>query len=89
MKQFKLIVFLLLLVVAVYAQNNIATYKPSPENLAQREKFQDLKYGLFVHWGIYSVLGDGEWVMHQRKIPYNSYKRLADFFNPQQFDAKE
>jgi alpha-L-fucosidase len=28
-------------------------------------------------------------VMHQKKIPYNNYKRLADFFNPQQFNAKE
>jgi len=34
-------------------------------------------------------LGDGEWVMHQKKIPYNSYKKAADFFNPQQFNAQQ
>lgn len=68
------------------AQN---TYTPTAENLAQRKKFQDMKFGLFIHWGIYSILGDGEWVMHNKNIPYGSYKRLAGFFNPQEFNAKE
>ncbi|MGY4538508.1 alpha-L-fucosidase [Mucilaginibacter sp. UYNi724] len=68
------------------AQN---TYTPTAENLAQRKKFQDMKFGLFIHWGIYSILGDGEWVMHNKNIPYDSYKRLAGFFNPQEFNAKE
>jgi alpha-L-fucosidase len=64
-------------------------YTPTANNLATRENFQDMKFGLFIHWGIYSELGDGEWVMHDKKIPYNNYKRLADFFNPQAFNAKE
>lgn len=71
---------------AVKAQT---AYTPTADNLASRENFQDMKFGLFIHWGIYSELGDGEWVMHERKIPYNNYKRLADFFNPQGFNAKE
>ncbi|MEB0263538.1 MULTISPECIES: alpha-L-fucosidase [unclassified Mucilaginibacter] len=65
------------------------TYTPTAENQAQRQKFQDMKFGLFIHWGIYSILGDGEWVMHDKKIPYDSYKRLAGFFNPLEFNAKE
>ena len=68
---------------------SLPSYTPSAENLASRKEFQDMKYGLFIHWGIYSVLGDGEWVMRVKNIPYNSYKRLANFFNPQEFDAKE
>lgn len=67
----------------------VPDYTPAPENLVQRGRFQDMKFGLFIHWGIYSVLGDGEWVMNVKKIPYNNYKRLAEFFNPQQFNAKE
>ncbi|TWR26423.1 alpha-L-fucosidase [Mucilaginibacter pallidiroseus] len=66
-----------------------AKYTPTVGNMAARRHFQDMKFGLFIHWGIYSILGDGEWVMNQRKIPYNDYKRLADFFNPQEFNAKE
>lgn len=67
----------------------VSDYTPSADNIAERNKFQNMKFGLFIHWGIYSVLGNGEWVMHNENIPYNSYKRLADFFNPQQFNAKE
>lgn len=63
-------------------------YTPTAENIAAKEHFQDMKFGLFIHWGIYSELGDGEWVMHNENIPYNNYKRLADFFYPQAFDAK-
>jgi alpha-L-fucosidase len=64
-------------------------YTPTAENLKSRQEFQDMKFGFFLPWGISSVLGDGEWVMNNRQIPYGSYKRLADFFNPQQFNAKE
>jgi alpha-L-fucosidase len=54
----------------------------------REENFQDMKFGLFIHWGIYSILGDGEWVMHEKKIPYDSYKKLAGFFNPQDLMLK-
>ncbi|HTE25536.1 alpha-L-fucosidase [Flavitalea sp.] len=67
----------------------LSGYTPSQENLAQRETFQDNKFGLFIHWGIYSIMGNGEWVMHQQKIPYKNYKKLADFFKPEQFKAKD
>ncbi len=65
------------------------TYTPTADNLAARKNFQDMKFGLFIHWGIYSELGAGEWVMNEKHIPYDSYKRLADFFNPQAFNAHE
>lgn len=64
-------------------------YAPTAENLEARKDFQDMKFGMFIHWGIYSILGDGEWVMFQQKIPYQTYGRLAKFFNPQDFDAKK
>ncbi|GGH13896.1 alpha-L-fucosidase [Mucilaginibacter phyllosphaerae] len=86
-KQFLLLT--LLLAVTAGTLSAQGTYTPAAQNLAQRQKFQDMKFGLFIHWGIYSILGDGEWVMHDKKIPYDSYKRLAGFFNPQEFNAKE
>lgn len=51
--------------------------------------FEDARFGMFVHFGPYSVLGDGEWVMNNRPIKTNEYKRLQDFFNPQEFNAAE
>ena len=64
-------------------------YKPSPANLAAREWFQDARFGMFVHWGVYSVLGDGEWVMNNRRIPIADYEKLPAQFNPIMFDPAE
>jgi len=64
-------------------------YTPSPENLAARQWFQDAKFGLFVHWGVYSLLGRGEWVMHQELIPIPEYEKLPPRFNPVEFDPDQ
>lgn len=65
------------------------TYQPSPANLEARRWFQDAKFGLFVHWGVYSVLGDGEWVMNNKKIPIAEYEKLPAQFNPIEFNPAE
>jgi alpha-L-fucosidase len=62
-------------------------YRPAPENVAARKTFQEARFGLFIHWGVYSLLGDGEWVMNNRQIPAGDYEKLPASFNPTQFDA--
>ncbi len=86
MKKRIVLLFLICAYLTGYAQEN---YQPSKSNLEAREDFQDRKFGMFIHWGIYSILGDGEWVMHNQKIPYKNYSRLASCFYPSQFNAKE
>lgn len=51
--------------------------------------WRDAKFGMFIHWGLYSILGRGEWVMHNEKIPVEEYRKLADEFNPKHFNADE
>jgi len=63
-------------------------YQPAPENLEARREFQDMKFGMFIHWGVYSVLGDGEWVFHERHLTVDQYNRLPASFNPEKFDAQ-
>jgi alpha-L-fucosidase len=70
----------------VVAQTN---YEPSAESLQARRAFQDAKFGMFIHWGVYSVLGEGEWVFHNRKLTVDEYNRLPLFFNPEKFDARD
>ena len=74
-----------------YAQSSATdkTYTPAAENLEARKNFQDMKFGMFIHWGASSILGHGEWVMNDRNIKVNEYTRLKDFFNPLEFDAKK
>lgn len=79
------LVFSLFMAPVVQAQE----YAPGQENLAHRKEFQDMKFGMFIHWGVFSELGDGEWVMNNRGVTVQEYARLKDFFNPISFDAKK
>ncbi len=69
----------------LFSQN----YEPTKENLESRKWFKNAKFGLFIHWGVYSILGDGEWVMEQQKISIKDYEKLPTFFNPIDFNPKE
>ena len=62
-------------------------YTPSADNLKARETFQDDKFGIFIHWGIYSMLADGEWVMHNKNLNWEEYAKLASGFYPVKFNA--
>lgn len=49
--------------------------------------FHQARFGMFVHWGLYSLLGRGEWVMYEEQIPAAEYAQLADQFTGDRFDA--
>ena len=53
------------------------------------QAYKEMRFGLFVHWGVYALIGHGEWVMHQEEIPAEEYEKLPPQFNPVQFDADE
>lgn len=82
----KKIYFLLFSAYTLFAQAQ--TYTPTPANLAARQQFQNMKFGMFIHWGASSVLGSGEWVMNNRNIRVKEYQHLLRVFNPIDFDAK-
>ncbi len=77
---------LMLLAVTALAQPMVV---PDDNTRKLREEFQNRKFGIFIHWGIYSMLADGEWVMYQRHIDRNEYSHLAGGFCPSWFSAKE
>lgn len=49
--------------------------------------FHEARFGLFVHWGLYSLMERGEWVMFHERIPAAEYTKLADRFTGERFDA--
>ena len=54
-----------------------------PADLARRMKWwRDAKFGMFIHWGLYSVLGRHEWAMEMEGIPVREYEKLAQQFKP-------
>lgn len=49
--------------------------------------FRTARFGLFLHYGLYSLLGRGEWVMLRERIPVDEYEKLKDRFTASKFDA--
>lgn len=58
------------------------------QNASARRAFEDDRFGLFIHWGVYSLVGKGEWVMDRDKLPIREYDKLPPRFNPTRFDAQ-
>ena len=77
-----------------------AAEAPSAETREQRDArmqwFRDARFGLFIHWGVYSVpAGEwgeekkyGEWFLEETHMPVSQYEKFAAQFNPVKFDAK-
>ena len=86
MKRYLSIVLLCLLGLGSQAQES---YVPAPENLEARKEFQDNKFGIFLHWGLYSMLAQGEWVMTNQNLNHLEYRKLASGFYPSKFNAAE
>jgi alpha-L-fucosidase len=84
MKRFSLLIIVCCNSFFLFSQNN---YTPSAENLQARKWFDSARFGMFIHWGAFSIPGDGEWVMNNRKIRVQEYSRLQHIFNPVDFDA--
>ena len=58
--------------------------EPKKANLAW---WDEARFGLFIHYGLYSQLKRGEWVQFQEQIPVAEYEKLVDTFDPSRFDA--
>ena len=70
-----------------FSQPAEASPPAAGRNAEARRAFEDAKFGLFIHWGVYSLLGKGEWVMDHDKLPIREYAKLPPRFNPTKFDA--
>ncbi len=51
--------------------------------------WHEAKFGMFIHWGLYSVIGQHEWALEMEGIPIPQYEKLAKHFTPQPNAARE
>ena len=65
------------------------SYVPTQENLKARQEFSDSKFGIFLHWGIYSMFGQGEWYLQTGGLDCHEYAKAASGFYPSRFDAEK
>ncbi len=91
MKNFALIVLCVLLgcrVSGAGETGDSAAYVPTPEIVKAQKEFSDNGFGIFIHWGIYSMFGQGEWYLNSG-IDAKEYAKAARGFYPAEFDAAE
>jgi alpha-L-fucosidase len=81
-----LLTALLALAVAPLARGQWAPIVTDPAADARIQWWRDAKFGLFIHWGLYSIPGRGEWVQWNEQIPVDQYAKLAGQFHPDKFD---
>jgi hypothetical protein len=64
----------------------------SPQNASRKRRMQwwmDAKFGMFIHWGLYSIIGHQEWVLESEGVPIPQYEILAKHFKPKPNAAHE
>ena len=79
-----------ILPVAQCALPSIQSRSPEDADRIRRMKWwHDARFGMFIHWGLYSVLGRHEWVMENEGIPVAEYERFAQRFQPKPNAARD
>lgn len=64
-------------------------YVPTQANLESREAFRSDRFGIFLHWGLYSMLAQGEWAMTNHNLNRDEYAKMASAFYPSRFNAHD
>ena len=72
-----------------HADDRNASYTPSQEIIQAQKEFSDARFGIFIHWGIYSMFAQGEWYLHNANLDRNEYAKAAAGFYPADFNAAE
>ncbi|MDW7691172.1 alpha-L-fucosidase [Flammeovirgaceae bacterium SG7u.111] len=93
--------FTILTILALLLSIGWGKQKANAQQITDEERMEwwtDARFGMFIHWGIYSVpagfykgeaqTNSAEWIMNKGKIPLREYEKFSDLFNPTQFDAK-
>ncbi|MFI5157096.1 MAG: alpha-L-fucosidase, partial [Chitinophagales bacterium] len=65
-------------------------FSETPGQKAQRLKWwTDARFGMFIHWGLYSLPARHEWVKNYERLTNEQYQKYFDNFNPDEFDPKK
>lgn len=78
-----------LVAMLLMVSNMVGQYVPTTDNLQARKDFEGFRFGIFLHWGIYSEFAQGEWYLNEGKLKQEEYQKAASCFYPILFDANQ
>ncbi len=87
MRKLRLLIILLLLNQLPLKAQRISDMGVAQQPDSVMQWFKDAKFGLFIHWGVYAVYGQGEWYLYNKGLPYKNYIKAAYPQNGNYFDA--
>lgn len=76
------------LILAGMLSASAQSYTPSPEIIKSQQEFSNDRFGIFIHWGIYSMFAQGEWYLN-KGLSQEEYSKAAKAFYPADFNAAE
>ena len=82
-------IFCLVALLGIIPFSMFGQYVPTDDNIQARKEFEGFRFGIFLHWGIYSEFGQGEWYLNNGKLKQEEYQKAASCFYPIRFHAKE
>ena len=88
-KTMKKLILSIAIIASAVLSASAQDYEPTKENLQSRKEFAEDRFGIFIHWGIYSMFAQGEWYLQNVGLNRDEYAKAADAFYPHRFDAKE
>lgn len=80
---------LLLTFFSLFSTSQAQNYTPTEENLANRQQFTKDRFGIFLHWGLYSIFGQGEWYLQNAPLDRYEYAKSMNAFYPHDFNADQ
>ena len=51
--------------------------------------FREARFGMFIHWGLYSIPGRGEWIRSHQKLSIEDYEPYFRAFDPKEYNPRE
>ena len=90
MKRKHLLIALLALLVALpgIAQKKRLGHETDAQKKKRLEWWTDARFGMFIHWGLYSEAARHEWVKHNEHMTNEQYQKYFDRYNPDHFDPR-
>lgn len=79
----------MVLSIALQISNELSAQPVTLSYEQKMKEWNEIKFGMFIHWGLYAIPAKGEWYMRQSKTPVAEYEKLATQFNPTKFNADE
>lgn len=86
LRKIQVLLLVTILAASASAQKKMIGHETPAQKKMRMEWWTDARFGMFIHWGLYSGAARHEWVKHNEALTNGQYQKYFDMFNPDHFD---